>query len=412
MRRLLLVFLTAGLLFGWNQEEDINVNSRYTVEGIQFAGARATSLKPNLRKEVNAVVGQRLDYGVLERLAVRIRRDLRVENVSIRVLRGRLPEHVTVEFEVRQGHKNRFDVDVTKFAYHARQGWTGAGEASTRFGDTTVAAGLVSDGDALVERFSGIRARVEQRGAGSSRVRLQFGFDSYHPQWNPSTLAAEGADPAEFYRARHNFQPTATVVLAESLTWTTGASFQQLRMQFPSTRTVAAHSVINTLRFHKGWEDSSSSRHALDAGYNLRAATRILASDYVYVRHMGDLRYEITNGRHQLTLDFLGGGVNGKAPMFERFILGNASTLRGWNKFDIAPLGADRIAHGAVDYRYRVFTVFYDAGVLWTGSTSTGTKQSAGLGFRTSGRDGFLLALAFPLYAGRFDPVFIMGFNF
>jgi outer membrane translocation and assembly module TamA len=202
------------------------------------------------------------------------------------------------------------------------------------------------------------------------------------------------------------------VVLAEPLTWTFGASFQQLEMQFPAARTVTSNSVINTLRFHQGWEDSASTRHVLDAGYNLRAATRIIASDFVYVRHVGDLHYGLTNGHHQLTLDFVAGGINGAAPLFERFVLGNASTLRGWNKFDLAPLGGDHIVHGAADYRYRVFTVFYDTGVLWTGSTSTGPKKSVGAGIRTGGRDGFMLALAFPIRSGGMDPVFIMGFNF
>lgn len=413
MCRLLLCLLAIPVaLPGWNQEDEINVNSRYTVETVQLSGARTASLSSELRKEVDAVVGQRLDYGVLERLAARIKRDLRVENVSVRVRRGRLPDHVTVEFEIQDGRKKRFDLDVTKFAYHSRQGWTGAGEASTRFGETTVAVGLVSDGDELVERFTGFRARVEQRSVGTSRVRLQFGAATYHQQWNPATQHAEGADPADLYRARHYFQPTATVVIAEPLTWSFGADMERLDMQFPAARTVTSNSVINTLRFHKGWEDSASTRHVLDAGYSLRAATRVLGSDFVYVRHVGDLRYQALNGHHELTLDFMAGGVNGAAPLFERFVIGNASLLRGWNKFDLAPLGGDRIAHGAADYRYRVFTVFYDAGVLWTGSTSTGPKQSAGGGIRTSGRDGFLLALAFPIRAGRMDPVFIMGFNF
>ena len=93
-------------------------------------------------------------------------------------------------------------------------------------------------------------------------------------------------------------------------------------------------------------------------------------------------------------------------------MLGNASTLRGWNKFELDPLGGDRIVHGSVDYRYRFFTVFYDTGVLWTNNANTGVKQGVGCGFRRGGKDGMLLAVAFPMRMGRVDPVLIAGFNF
>jgi outer membrane protein assembly factor BamA len=117
-------------------------------------------------------------------------------------------------------------------------------------------------------------------------------------------------------------------------------------------------------------------------------------------------------GHNELTLDFAVGGLNGSAPLFERFVLGNASTLRGWNKFDLDPLGGDRAVHGSIDYRYRFITVFYDTGVLWNGSVSTGEKHGAGIGFRSEGKEGILVAVAFPLRSGHVDPVFIAGFNF
>jgi hypothetical protein len=244
--------------------------------------------------------------------------------------------------------------------------------------------------------------------ASAPAVRLRH----VSPQWNPATLnAAEGADPSEFYRSRRNFQPT-TVVLAEPLTWTTGASFQQLEMQFPAARTVTSNSVINTLRFHKGWEDSASTRHALDAGYNLRAATRILASDFVYVRHMGDLHYEMTNGRHQLTLDFRGGGMNGAAPMFERFVLGNASTLERLEQVRPRAPGRrpDRSRRGGLPvsrfHRLLRYRCIVDR------LNQHGSEDKRGRLDSDRRKRWLLLALAFPIRSGGFDPVFIMGFNF
>ena len=42
--------------------------------------------------------------------------------------------------------------------------------------------------------------------------------------------------------------------------------------------------------------------------------------------------------------------MNGRAPLFERFTLGDSRTLRGWSKFDVAPVGGSRVAHGSLEY--------------------------------------------------------------
>lgn len=413
MRAVLFVFFTSTL-FGWNPQEDINVNSRYTVERVNVSGKLSSRISHELRHELESVVGQKLDNSVLSNLAARIRRDLRVQAVAVRVQRGQIPDHVTVEFEIQSGRRKDFDIDIPKMAYHSRQGWTGIGEATTTVGNTALTVGLVSDGDEMVERFSGVRARVERPLEGTRRVRVGFEFDAYHQQWNGATLDALAQQPATagIYRTRYNFEPTATVVLARPVTWTFGVSFQQLGMQFPAARTEASNLVENTLRYHKGWEDTESNRQEMDAAYSLRAATRVLASDFVYLRHAAKVRYERKKERNELTLDFIAGGITGRAPLFERFVLGTASTLRGWNKFNLDPLGGDRAVHGSVDYRYRFVTVFYDAGALWNGPASTGVKQGAGCGFRAEGKEGFLLAVAFPLKAGHADPMFLAGFNF
>ena len=61
----------------------------------------------------------------------------------------------------------------------------------------------------------------------------------------------------------------------------------------------------------------------------------------------------------------MAGGINGEAPLFERFSLGDSRTLRGWNKYDIAPAGGDRMFHASLEYRYRMLAMFLDSGSVW-----------------------------------------------
>ena len=77
-------------------------------------------------------------------------------------------------------------------------------------------------------------------------------------------------------------------------------------MQIPAAGTQSANSVENSLRFHKGWEDTGSDRQDLDAGYTLRAATRVLGSDFTYLRHAARVRYELARGNNDVTIEFIG----------------------------------------------------------------------------------------------------------
>lgn len=95
--------------------------------------------------------------------------------------------------------------------------------------------------------------------------------------------------------------------------------------------------------------------------------------------------------------------------LFERFVLGNSSTLRGWNKFDLDPLGGNRMVHNSVEYRYGVFQAFYDSGAIWDRPDAAVLRHSVGVGLR---QGVFSLAVAFPLKEGRIDPIFMMGMNY
>jgi outer membrane protein assembly factor BamA len=174
--------------------------------------------------------------------------------------------------------------------------------------------------------------------------------------------------------------------------------------------------VVNTLRYHQRWGGSGDSTQELDAGYSLRAATTLLATNLAYTRHVAHLKYNYSSRVQSVEVTVIAGAIYGQAPLFERFALGDSTLLRGWNKYDWDPLGGNRLAYGSVTYGYHIMRVFYDTGSVWDQGQSRRMKQSAGIGV-SSGlgvleKGAFLLALAFPLREGHMTPVLIAGMNF
>lgn len=402
----------AAVLTARAQETEVNVNERYTVESVEVSGTDQSKLDRAIRDDLRRLVGQKFSQEKLDELSRLIHKALPGRSVSIKVSRGNAPDHVKVTFEVR-GHSKRFDLAAPTAVYHARQGWSGEVDGTAQAHSSVFTLGVLSDGDSLVERFAGIKACYQNKKVGTDRVRLAFEFDSFHTVWNGATLAASAEDnagrlPLDIYRTRQNFQPLATVVLSPSLKLSLGASFQRLQTQYPAARTEAANAVVTTLRYDRLLEESGPSKHRLEAGYGLRAATRTLDSDFVYARHTWDFGYTLWRGNHKLSEQFQAGAISGNAPMFERFVLGNSSTLRGWNKYDIAPLGGNRMAHNSVQYRYRAFEIFYDTGACWTRGQEAVARHSAGVGVHLG---DLALLIAFPIRNGRADPVFMAGLN-
>jgi hypothetical protein len=412
MKSALVGLLACGMaLWAGNQQPvlepaEFNVNSRYTVESVEVPRDVESRISCGLRHDIQQIVGNRLNAAALNDLGRRLRDELKVRSVTPKLIRGTSPDHVKVVLEVGR-RKNEFDLSVPKFLYHSSEGWTAAVEASTIVGNSRFSAGLVSDGDELAERYAGIRTRYEHRKLGTDRVRLALAFDSYHQQWNPATIGAGGL--SEIYRTRQNFEPVATIVLARPLTLSVGAGFQRFQTQFPLARTDTANAAITTLRYEKRTEGSDADQQHLEAAYSLRAATRALDSDFVYARHRWHLRYSVTRGRHSVTDEFVSGLITGRAPLFERYILGTSSMLRGWNKYELDPLGGSRVVHNALDYRYGPVEVFYDTGAIWDQGQEVIARHSVGVGLRKS---SFLVAMAFPIKEGRVIPVFMVGMNY
>ena len=405
-----------GLLFAGPQDSESNVNARYTVETVIVSckdwsanlGAETTDkISTGLRHQLIAIIGQKLNPDLLDSLAANLKRELSAREVTHRIVRGGAPEQVRVEFEVRPARATA-EVNVNQFVYHSRQGWSGSGEAGLAVKQHSFAFGLVSDGDWLPERYAGITARYEDKRLGTSRLSLKFLVGSYHEQWNPATRAALIGHPdvaTDLYRARQTFEPTATIVLAKPLTLTVGAKIERLESEVQAAGTAASNAVISTLRYHRRLEGSENQQD-LDADFSLHAATRILDSDYVYAMRSAGVRYQLKRGKNVLMDNAWIGVINGRAPLSARFVLGNSYYLRGWNKFDIDPLGGNRAAHNSVEYRYGPFQVFYDVGAVWDDGQPAVARHSIGVGVRES---VFSLAVAFPLRHGHMEPVFMMG---
>jgi Omp85 superfamily domain len=405
-----------GLLYAGNQDSDLNVNRRYTVDTVTVAGKgwktnvvdpQNDKLSTGLRKDLAALVGQKLNPGILDGLADRLKKELSAKEVTHHILRADTPEHVKVEFDVKAPKFNT-DLTVSKFVYNSRDGWSGAGAAGFTVQQNSVLFGLASDGDTLNERFAGINARYENKHLGSDKLGLRFQFESYHEQWNGNTLEAAAANPEEVgatYRARQNYQPTLTVALAKPLTLEFGVGFQRFQIQYPEMHSESANAFITGLRYHQRYEGADL-RQDVYADYTLRAATKILATDFVYTSHSAGLVYRARHGKHQLTDSFNVGTISGRAPLVDRFVAGNSYYLRGWNKYDIDPIGGNRLVHNAVEYRYGPVQAFYDTGAVWEGGQQPIQRHSVGVAVKES---IFTLALAFPVRSGHVDPVVMMG---
>lgn len=409
---LITLLISGASLWGGNQQpalqpDEYNVNSRYTVEAVELPREVESGISRGLRRDLEQLIGQKFNPAALNDVARRIRDELNVRTVVPRLLRGSKPDHVKVVMDVAG---KRLDLSVPRFLYQASEGLNGALDATLLAGDNRFTVGLVSDGDELVERYSGIRARYENRRLGSERVRFRFEFDGYRDEWNHSTLtAAADGNAVSLYRTRQSFEPVVTIQLANPLTVSFGADFQRFETDAPGAPAQWANAAITDVRYFAQFEGGAFDQQDLEADYNVRMAARALDSDYAYTRHRWELRYAVAKGRQSLSEEAVGGMILGTAPLFERFQLGTSSMLRGWNKWELDPLGGSRVVYNSVEYRNGFFEAFYDAGAIWDPGQDVVVRHSLGVGLR---KNAFLVATAFPVRAGRVSPVLIVAMNY
>ena len=405
-----------SLLFAAPQDSDPNVNARYTVETVIVSGKGWTTnlqrettnkISTSLLHQLTGIIGQKLIPSSLDTLAQNLKRELSAREVTHRIVRGESPEHVRVEFEVRPARAS-VGMNVNQFLYDSKQGFSGSGEAAITAGPHVIALGLVSNGDWLPERFSGIVARYEDKSVGTDRLSFRFEAETFHTQWNQASTAALAAmsnpsDLPALYRARQAFEPTATIVLNKPLSLTVGARVE--RFEDFGGQVNTANAAIVDLHYHQSFENAVNQQD-FDADASLHVASHALNADYVYSLRSTGFRYQIRHGKHTVIDNAWGGYITGRAPLSDRFVLGNTEYLRGWNKYEIDPLGGNRAIHNSVEYHYGPLQAFYDMGAIWDESQPIVARHSVGLGLRES---VFSLAVAIPVRAGRVEPIFMMG---
>jgi len=414
MNRWILVVLT-GATLAWASSGDpgnavasANVNSRYTVESVNVLPVGLGRLSAPLRERLQQFVGARFDQSLIEDATQRLRRELHDRPVTSEISKGSTPDQVALTFHVELRDRD-FDVDLTRALYQSKQNFSVGLDVAYRAEANRVHLGGLTSNDDLVERYSGVAGGYE-RSLASGRVRIGAEAAVWQSYWSDSTVAA--ADPGDLYRNRVRFLPSATIQLFKPLTLQLGVSLERLDLNTPAARSELSSAVTGTLRFQRRWGLDSGIRQRFEAAYGIRSGMPSLASDFSFTRHHASARYGVRSGNQEILAAFQSGMLNGRAPLSERFIGGTSQILRGWNKFEIAPRGADRLANVSVDYRWRHLRLAYDAGSVWLRGGDAHLRQSVAIGFADNLWSGFSFLVAFPLRDGRMEPIFIAGMNF
>lgn len=410
--------LSAGQEF-LQQAYDANVNRQYMIETVSLGGVEVDQSTPSrlpkrLRERLRSLVGQHVDISTLDSLSAEIRREMRFRTVTEHLSKGSAPDMVRVNFDVVR-RDLFFDISLPKFLFHSKQGVSGEIDASTRVKQNDLTFGVVSNGDDITERYSGIIARYDSPSfaeiAGSDRIHLAMTFEDYHVSWNAATIGALPGSGLDLYRSRWNVAPDIVFNAGRSLTVAVGVSFEDLYSETPDTPRQSADA--GTFDIHYSRKIEGVVQQQIDAKYDLHVATRALGSTYAYARHLVDVRYESAMGRHSLSDELMGGAIDGRAPFFDRFVLGSSSTLLGWDRYEIDPLGGSRVVHDQVTYGYRIgdgtIQAFYDAGMLWQSDRGGVLRHSVGAGYK---QGVFMVAMAVPVRDGRVEPVFMAGMNY
>jgi hypothetical protein len=388
-----------------------NVNQRYTIEAVSISGSMVERLRvpPGLRGRLQSLVGAHYDVSEVDELAAQLKRDLHLKDVVGRVSRGSSPDQVRVNFEAVRRNA-AFDISVPRFLYHSSQGWSGEVDAAVRIRQNrSLTLGVISNGNDFVERATGLSLRAEDSSLAGGRIHLAVTGEAFHSQWNAMTLAALRTEnrESELYRARRNVASLVSMEVARPLTVSFGASLQQME-SWTGLPLRSANALTGDIRYRRSGEQS-----ALQGEYSVRLGTRALGSDYAYSRHVLTARYEFKSGRQTAADEFTAGAITGNAPLFERFVLGSNSTLRGWDRYNIDPTGGSHMAHNSATWSYQTgegaVEAFYDAGTLWREGKPAQLRHSVGAGYR---QGNFTFCVAFPVMEGRMTPVFMAGMNY
>jgi hypothetical protein len=391
-----------------------NINSRYTVERVSITGIDEGRLSASLRDDLHALVGRRLDNAEIIVLTNRLEAELPDYDVGHSVSRGGESGRLRVVFRARRTPSSwwiPYRPTPSKLLYHEDQGWSTVLNVQAAGESNLFTFGLVGwNNDDLIEEQSGFRAEFQTREAGSKRVGLGFDFVWLDQDWEAVTLETLALTPGSPrpYDNRLSVRPWVTFAFVPHLTLSAGFSASELDPLGGAGPSEHVNAGVATLgyRYSRKLEPAS---HDVDGTYQWTEAGGSIDSDYAYTRHFGQVRYQLSHGRNTFIASGLLGRISGRAPLFERFVLGDSSTLRGWDKYTLVPTGADRVFHQAVEYRYRSFAYFFDYGSVWSEGEAIKVRLATGLGFHSK---HFFVTVGFPLNAGNLSGKFITGVRF
>jgi hypothetical protein len=393
-------------------DRDDNVNARYIVEQAEITGVPDADLTQALRDDLQALIGKRLDSGEADRLRERLERDLPRYEVSQRLRRGSEVGHIRLVYEARKRELPqwlRFEPLRTNALFHSEQGWgsyldLGIGDRNIRF--TPIVA--IDHADDLVEEYSGYGLRFETRKLGTRRLGASLEWSRFEQDWRAATLDALALAPEipGPYDTRSTITPLLKFAFNADLSLAAGVSISELEPLFPATESQMANAAVASIGYDRRWSDGLDAAHHVDASFGVRAGSRQLESDLTYKRYLGRGSYRYDLGRHHVQAIGMAGGITGQAPLFERFTLGDSATLRGWDKYDIAPAGGDRMFYSSIEYRYTGLALFLDVGSVWDASTERKVRVSTGFGFHAGPA---FLVVGFPLNTDKLTAVFTVG---
>jgi Omp85 superfamily domain len=407
------VFFVMGRQGVPGRDDNYNINARYIVEQVDITGVPEEDLPPTLLDDLRAaLIDKRLDSEDADRMQERIERDLSDYEVSRRIRRGSEVGRIRIVYEARKKQLPRwlrFEPLRSNYVYHSEQGGgafldLNIGDRGVRF--TPFAA--IGYADDLVEEYSGYGLRFETTKMGTRRLGASIEWSRFDQDWPGATLDALALQPgiSPPYETRSTITPLVKFAFTPDISIAAGVSVSELEPLAPGTGSQMANAAVASIDFDRRWEDDGYATHRVVGGVGVRAASRDLESDLTYTRYFGRTSYRFDGGRHHVQVTGMAGRITGRAPLFERFTLGDSVTLRGWDKYDIAPAGGDRLFYSSIEYRYTGLALFLDVGSVWDANTERKIRASAGFGLHAGPA---FLTVGFPLNTENLTTILTMG---
>jgi hypothetical protein len=398
-----------------DQDRESNINARYPIERVELRGISETDLSADVRAELHALVGKPLGSDEVNQLETKLRGALPDHDVRRRVIRGSRPGEVRLLFILDKSEAARwlrFDQLKSNLVYHSDQGWGAYLDlpiSGRDFRFTPIIA--IDNGDDLIEEYSGFGMRFQSRRLGTERLGASLEWTTFDQDWRAETLTALEVNPlpAAAYEQRSTVTPLVAFAVTRQLTVGGGFSIAELDLLGAASESMMANAAIFSVGYTQRWQQDAEADHEVAATFGVRAAAEALESDFDYTRYFGQAEYRFRSGHHSVLVSGLAGGLSGDAPLFERFSLGDSRTLRGWNKYDIAPLGGDRMFHTSVEYQFRGLAFFLDSGSVWDDGSDPRVRVATGVGFHPG---PFFMTVGFPLNTDDVRAVFTAGVRF